>query len=101
MLTPPTALCVCRAEPASPFAVYCFLKYSSDAFAARVVNLPNGTIAPDINADIRYGDIRVNGRWNINMSVKKDVPVTECVQLQVSAEAGPAWYRMTTLAPGA
>jgi hypothetical protein len=70
---------------------YCFLKYSSDAFSGRVVNLPNGTIAPDVywwgGADIRYGDIRGNGRWNVNMSVQKDIPIAERIQLQFSAEA--------------
>lgn len=70
---------------------YCFLKYSSDAFSGRTVNLPNGTVGPDIywwgNADIRYGDVRGNGRWNVNMSVQKQIPITEKVQMQFSAEA--------------
>ncbi len=70
---------------------YCFLKYSSDAFSGRTVNLPNGSIAPDIywwgTSDIRYGDVRGNGRWNVNMSVQKEIPIVERVRLQFSAEA--------------
>lgn len=70
---------------------YCFLKYSSDAFSGRTVNLPNNTIAPDVywfgNAALRYGDVRGNGRWNVNMSLQKDIPVKERLRLQLSAEA--------------
>ena len=70
---------------------YCFLKYSSDAFAGRTVTMPNGSIQPDIywfgNATIRYGDIRGNGRWNTNLSLQKDIPITERLQMQFSAEA--------------
>jgi trimeric autotransporter adhesin len=70
---------------------YCFLKYSSDAFAGRTVTMPNGSLQPDVywygNATIRYGDIRGNGRWNTNMSLQKDIPLTERVQMQFSAEA--------------
>jgi hypothetical protein len=70
---------------------YCFLKYSSDAFSGRVVNLPNGTLAPDVywwgTSDIRYGDIRGNGRWNVNMSLQKEVAIREQLRLQLSAEA--------------
>ena len=55
------------------------------------MELPNGTIAPDIywfgNADIRYGDVRGNGRWNVNMSVQKDIPIFEKVRMQFSADA--------------
>jgi len=70
---------------------YCFLKYSSDAFTGRTVNLPNGTIAPDVywfgTSANRYGDIRGNGRWNVNMSLQKQFAVREKLQFQVSAEA--------------
>ena len=70
---------------------YCFMKYSSDAFAGRTVALPNGTLAPDIywfgTAAHRYGDVRGNGRWNINMSLQKEFQITERVGMQFSAEA--------------
>jgi hypothetical protein len=70
---------------------YCFLKYSSDAFSGRTVQLPNGSIANDIywwgDAALRYGDVRGNGRWNVNMSVQKEIPITEAVRFQISAEA--------------
>lgn len=70
---------------------YCFLKYSSDAFQGRIVQFPNGTIANDIywfgNSALRYGDVRGNGRWNVNMSLQKEIPLTEAVRFQISAEA--------------
>ena len=70
---------------------YCFLKYSSDAFSGRTVQLPNGNLANDIywwgDAALRYGDVRGNGRWNVNMSVQKEIPMTERVRFQISAEA--------------
>jgi trimeric autotransporter adhesin len=70
---------------------YCFLKYSSDAFSGRTVTLANGNLAPDVywfgNATTRYGDIRGNGRWNVNMSLQKQIPIREKLQLQFSAEA--------------
>ena len=70
---------------------YCFLKYSSDAFAGRVVQLPNGSIAPDIywfgTAEPRYDDVRTLGRFNVNMSVQKELRITERIKAQFSAEA--------------
>ncbi len=70
---------------------YCFLKYSSDAFSGRTVTTPNGAVLPDVywwgNSDIRYGDIRGNGRWNVNMSLQKEFGIWEQVRFQVSAEA--------------
>jgi hypothetical protein len=70
---------------------YCFLKYNVDAFRGRTVTLPNGSIAPDIywygDAALRYGDIRGNGRWNVNMSLQKEIPIRERLRFQLSAEA--------------
>ncbi|MFN0101481.1 MAG: TonB-dependent receptor [Bryobacteraceae bacterium] len=70
---------------------YCFLKYNVDAFSGRTVTLPNGSIVPDVywwgTSDIRYGDVRGNGRWNANMSLQKEIPIHERVQMQISAEA--------------
>jgi hypothetical protein len=70
---------------------YCFLQYSSDAFRGRVVEFPNGNIGPDIywwgTAAQRYGDVRGPGRFNVNMSLQKEVPLTERVRMQFSAEA--------------
>ncbi len=69
----------------------CFLKYSSDAFSGRVVTLPNGTVTNDIywfgTSANRYGDIRGNGRWNVNMSLQKQFAISEKLKLQISAEA--------------
>lgn len=70
---------------------YCFLKYSSDAFRGRVVNGADGRILPDIywfgDAAQRYGDIRGLGRFNVNLSLQKEVPIRERLRLQISAEA--------------
>ncbi len=70
---------------------YCFLKYSSDAFSGRVVQFPNGNLGNDIywwgTSASRYGDIRGNGRWNVNLSVQKNVTIRENVRMQISAEA--------------
>ncbi|MCS7024460.1 MAG: TonB-dependent receptor [Bryobacteraceae bacterium] len=70
---------------------YCFLKYNVEAFRGRVVQFPNGTFGPDIywfgTADNRYGDIRGNGRFNINLSLQKEIAVRERLGLTFSAEA--------------
>lgn len=70
---------------------YCFLKYSSDAFRGRTVQFPNGQTGADIywfgNAAHRYGDIRGNGRWNMNLSVQREFALYERLRLQFSAEA--------------
>ncbi len=70
---------------------YCFLKYSSDAFSGRTVQFPNGTTGNDIywygTAAARYGDIRGNGRFNINLSLQKAFRIGERVSAQISAEA--------------
>lgn len=55
------------------------------------MQFPNGNIGNDIywfgTAASRYGDIRGNGRWNVNMSVQREISLRERVALQVSAEA--------------
>ncbi|MBL8233701.1 MAG: TonB-dependent receptor [Bryobacterales bacterium] len=70
---------------------YCFLKYNVDAFRGRTVQFPNGTIGPDVywfgTADNRYGDIRGNGRFNVNLSLQKEFAVRERVGFTFSAEA--------------
>ncbi|HYZ83483.1 MAG TPA: hypothetical protein VE621_03740 [Bryobacteraceae bacterium] len=69
---------------------YCLLKYSSDAFRGRSVQFPNGTIGQDIywygNAAQGYEDLRGPGRFNMNMSLQKEIGFTERVRLQLSAE---------------
>jgi hypothetical protein len=69
----------------------CFLKYSSDAAAGRIVQFPNGSYGQDVywfgTAAPRYGDVRTPGRFNVNMSVQKELGITERVKAQVSAEA--------------
>ena len=57
----------------------------------RVVQLPNVSIAPDIywfgTAAPRYDDVRTLGRFNVNMSVQKELRITERIKAQFSAEA--------------
>lgn len=76
------AITVCR---------YCFLGYSSDAFQGRTAQFANGNFGQDIfwfgNSAARYGDIRGNGRWNVNMSLQKNVQITDKLNMQLSAEA--------------
>lgn len=71
---------------------YCFLAYNSDAFRGRTVQFQNGQHGQDIfwwgNSAMRYGDIRGNGRWNVNMSLQKNFDVIpDKVRMQFSAEA--------------
>jgi hypothetical protein len=74
-----------------------FLKYNPDAFRGRTVTLPNGTIAPDIywygNAANRYNDFRGVNYYNHNVSLQKEVKVTDRVGVLFSAEATNLWNR--------
>lgn len=74
-----------------------FLKYNPDAFSGRTVQLPNGTIANDIywfgNAAARYNDVRGVGYYNHNVSLQKDIPIWDRVNMTFSAEATNLWNR--------
>lgn len=70
---------------------YQFLKYNSCAFSSRTVTTPNGSIVPDQywtgNAAQTSGDLRGPGRFNVDFSLRRTVPLTERFNLEVSAEA--------------
>ncbi|MFL6446713.1 MAG: TonB-dependent receptor domain-containing protein, partial [Bryobacteraceae bacterium] len=76
---------------------FTFLKYNPDAFRGRVVTLANGSIAQDINwfgtAALRYNDFRGVSYYNHNLSLQKDIKVTERVSVLLSAEATNLWNR--------
>jgi len=74
-----------------------FLRYNPEAFRGRVVTLPNGTVAPDIywygDSAARYNDVRGNSYLNHNVSLQKEVKVTDRVGVLFSAEATNIWNR--------
>jgi hypothetical protein len=67
-----------------------FLEYNLCAFSGNTVTTPDGTIAPDIywygNASNAYGDMRGPGRFNLDMSLRRTVNITESVQLQFGVD---------------
>ena len=68
-----------------------FLKYYSGAFTGRVVMLPNGKYGADQNwvgtSATAFDNMRGPGRFNIDLSVRKSVKITERVALELSAES--------------
>ena len=68
-----------------------FLKYYSGAFEGRVVQLPNGKYGPAQNwvgtSATNFEDMRGPGRFNIDMTLRKDVRINERFSVEVSAEA--------------
>ena len=70
---------------------YCFLKYNPDAFQGRVLTAPNGTAITDLfwtgASAIDYGDLRGNGRWNLNASLERTFRVTERLSLDLSIQS--------------
>jgi hypothetical protein len=69
---------------------YTFLKYSTDAFRGRVVQMPDGTYQGDIyyfgTAALNYGDIRGTGRNNWNLNLERTFKVKERMSLDLSAQ---------------
>ncbi len=69
----------------------CFLKYNIDAFAGRVVTTPNGTVVPDIfwygTSAASFSAIRAPRTWTSNMSLEKNVKLSERFNLNISAQA--------------
>jgi hypothetical protein len=68
-----------------------FLKYYSGAFQGRVVQLPNGNYGADQNwvgtSATTYDALRGPGRFNIDLSVRRNIRITERVSLELSAES--------------
>jgi hypothetical protein len=69
----------------------CFLKYNIDAFAARVVTTPNGSVIPDLfwygTSAATFSDLRANSNWNVNMSLEKTFKAWERWEFNLSAQA--------------
>ena len=57
-----------------------YLKYNPDAFVGRVVQTPNGAIVADQfwfgNASQTYDEIRTDSRFNIDISLRRDFPIS-------------------------
>ena len=68
-----------------------FLKYYSGAFQGRVVKLPNGAYGADQNwtgtSATAFDPLRGPGRFNIDMSLRRDVRLNERFTVEVAAEA--------------
>ena len=82
----------CRAAASLRRRNRTYLKYNPDAFVGRVVTTPNGRIVADQfwdgNADITYDEIRTDNRFNIDLSIRRDVQrCREACQLEVGADA--------------
>jgi trimeric autotransporter adhesin len=68
-----------------------YLKYNPDAFVGRVVTTPNGRIVADQfwygDAAITYDDFRTDNRFNLDMSIRRTIDLTNGVQLDIGADA--------------
>src|SRR5579875_929758 len=68
-----------------------FLKYSACAFAGKTVTTPSGTVVPDVywigSEQPTDGDIRGPGRFNIDLTVRKNIKLTERFNLEIAANA--------------
>ncbi|MFB3777754.1 MAG: TonB-dependent receptor domain-containing protein [Bryobacteraceae bacterium] len=72
-------------------SVRTYLKYYSGAFSGRVVTTPGGKVVPDV---YWYGtvcntlnEMRNDGRFNLDMSLRRNIRITERYNLELSAEA--------------
>jgi hypothetical protein len=67
------------------------LKYNACAFQGEVLTAPNGSyIANQFwvgNADPTIGDLRGPGRFNVDLSLRREFAVHERVRLQIAADA--------------
>jgi hypothetical protein len=67
-----------------------FLKYNACAFSGQVLTAPNGRIIADQfwvgNANPTNGDLRGPGRFNVDLSLRRTVALTERFRLQVAAD---------------
>ncbi|MFB3777752.1 MAG: TonB-dependent receptor domain-containing protein [Bryobacteraceae bacterium] len=68
-----------------------FLKYYSGAFQGRVIKLPNGSYGADQNwfgtSATAWETMRGPGRFNIDLTLRRSVRLTERFSVEVSAEA--------------
>ena len=70
---------------------FTYLKYNVDAFQGAVTTGANGSPIADLfwtgSAALDYGDLRGNGRWNLNLSLNRAFRVTERLSLDFSAQS--------------
>jgi hypothetical protein len=68
-----------------------FLKYYEGAWAGRVVQTPNGNYSPDLfwwgSAAQTFDQMRGPGRFNIDMSLRRNFKLTERLLLEFAANA--------------
>ncbi len=68
-----------------------FLKYSSCAFSGQTLTAPNGAAIDDVywigNAAYSYGDLRGPGRFNMDLSLRRNFRIRERISLEVAANA--------------
>jgi len=68
-----------------------FLKYNACAFQGEVVTTPNGSIVPNLfwvgTSNETNGDLRGPGRFNIDLSLRRNFKIRERFTLEVAANA--------------
>jgi len=68
-----------------------FLKYNLCAFQGRVVTTPNGSVVPDVywfgNAASTYDELRGPGRFNVDFTLRRIVPIRENKSLEFAIDA--------------
>jgi hypothetical protein len=69
---------------------FCYLQYSSDAFAGRVVRTPNGSLVNDVywdgTAAFTFNDIRSRGISNWNTTIERTFRPKEGLSVDFSAQ---------------
>ena len=72
-------------------SVRTFLKYYSGAFSGRVVTTPSGKVVPDVywygTVGNTLNEMRNDGRFNLDMSLRRTIRLGERYSLELSAEA--------------
>jgi len=68
-----------------------FLKYSSCPFSGQVITTPNGSVVPDQywigNSAPSYADLRGPGRFNMDLSLRRNFRIRERISLEIAGNA--------------
>jgi hypothetical protein len=76
-------------------AKYQTLKYNACAFQGQTVTSPNGTVLADMywygDSANTQGDIRGPGRTNVDLTLRRQFPITERFKVDISAQATNAF----------